>query len=183
MASSGFLKKSGLTPGKAVLIAFLSLVFVFVLVLQFGGNDAPTQQLARKTESEEDPETPRPTADVETNKHAEKIVPRREHKKWPPMEREKALQHDPFFTPQWSIVKSNGRPSKDLADQKERALASKRRAFEELSKKGVDAILLSTGGNVAIIGSKDVRVGDVLDGFRVAEINANGVVLEEHDPE
>jgi len=183
MASSEFLKKVGLTPGKAILIAVLTIVFVAVLVFQFSGDGASPPPASTNRVVTNKAVSPSTTAKMEMNKKPGVTTVKQKPRAWPRLDSESVGQHDPFLTPQWAIVKSDSGPSDAQIAEQRKALAEKQKAFEQLKNDGVDAILLSEGGNVAIIGSRDVRVGDVLNGFRVAEINANGVILEEYNPQ
>jgi hypothetical protein len=46
-----------------------------------------------------------------------------------------------------------------------------------IRREGVQAVFRGEGGNVAVIGDRCVRVGDMLEGFRVKAITIDGVVV------
>ena len=51
--------------------------------------------------------------------------------------------------------------------------------LHNLRKRGVDIVLISDETRAVMVGSRTLRVGDVLDGFIIAEINNDGIVLAE----
>jgi hypothetical protein len=68
-------------------------------------------------------------------------------------------------------------PSETAANETERL--QREQILGQLREKGVRAVIGSSRhGNAAVIGAETVRVGDVLAGFRVVEVEADGVVLE-----
>ena len=68
----------------------------------------------------------------------------------------------------------------DRAARLEAARAAREAALARLSKQGFKAFLAGRepDGNVGVIGKQTVRVGDVLDGFRVIAIEPGGIVVE-----
>ena len=53
----------------------------------------------------------------------------------------------------------------------------------ELRGDGVNLVVISEDGQVAKIGEKRIRVGDIIRGFRVVQIAADGIELVEHKTE
>jgi len=55
-------------------------------------------------------------------------------------------------------------------------------ALTALRSKGAAAVVRSERGAAAVIGNRVVRVGDVVEGYRVVSIDPQGIVLEPIDP-
>ena len=89
--------------------------------------------------------------------------------------------YDPFKVPSWSpaaamIVERSLREEGSVV-----SLSSEEEVEERASslrRAGVAMILVSSTGQMAKIGDQTVQVGDEIDGFRVMEITAEGVVLQ-----
>jgi hypothetical protein len=75
------------------------------------------------------------------------------------------------------------RPEHDEDPRREELLrmrAAQAEALHGLRLEGVKAVVGSRrDGHVAVIGSQVVRVGDMLDGFRVVQIDPDGVIVEQ----
>jgi hypothetical protein len=92
---------------------------------------------------------------------------------------------DPFAAP-----RPAAEPAETPAETVESRAAQREQddAFlDQLHQEGVQAVIGSArNGRAALVGSRVVRVGDVLGGFRVVGIEPDGVVLErpadEHTP-
>ncbi len=98
---------------------------------------------------------------------------------WPEISLEEVRAHDPFAMP-WALGNDrDGSAGLEWEQESIRQLAEARRqALTALRKKGVAMVLQSGDVLVAVIGSDTVRIGDVLDGFKVVAIGPDGVMLE-----
>ena len=114
---------------------------------------------------------------------------------WPAITLANVVQHDPFAVPP-ALLRLTTAPGAGFEDTQgappkhskgtERAdrLSQLQERIETLKKRQVSALLRGSKGATAIIDSKVVHEGDLLeDGVRVVEIGPNGVVLEIEAPE
>lgn len=184
MADPGVKNKVGATKGKLVLIAVLAVVFVSVIVLQFTGTEEPP--VPQENADASDRSDTRPTENgtsVPTSPPDKGDVPKQD-RQWPKIALEEVLQHDPFALP--AALLPPARPSsantahevpdkvrrQELQRQREQALAA-------IREQGVQMVFLGKDGQVAIIGDRRVRIGDLFEGFRVTDIGSDGVTLSE----
>ncbi len=178
MAEAGWLDKIGATPGKLVLIAGLAVVLVAAIVLQIGGDSStpvstvrprPVRRSVRQPAAK-DQQPPQPPV-TETAK------------RWPTYTLESVIQHDPFAVsppfrfpdPIPTVKAGNGEIVVDEAAVRRREIVSK------LVLEGIDVIVVSDNKVAAVIGARQVEVGDVLEGFVVVHIDKNGVVLADQE--
>ncbi|MCH7726756.1 MAG: hypothetical protein IH991_09790 [Planctomycetes bacterium] len=201
-------KKSGITPGKLILIGVLAVVLVVVIVLQTGG-DTPTTKTNENGSNKNTVARRRKHARVPAQPPQASLTSPRQAIAWPVMTVEEVIAHDPFALPALptDVAESNLESSSEgsTADQnadtslarqeeerrlqieaalerqeyllaKHRALAQK---LGELKKKGVEMVFLGAGKPIARIGTQNVQVGDVIDGFRIVDIRMDGTVSVE----
>ena len=102
-----------------------------------------------------------------------RTTPPAEPKQWPQVSLDAALEHDPFAAPSLTAPPPQAAPAEPIAqeEQQESELLA-------LKQDGVTMILRDAGGIVATVGNRKLRVGDVIDGYRVVAIELDGVVLE-----
>jgi len=186
-----------------VLVGVLALIFVVVLLIQFGG-DTPAEGRGDSTRRAASARSARRThagpaaasiADG-AGRAGRTIAPaslRRSAgpaRPWPVVSLEQAVRYDPFATPAPFIARAAAAEQQQQtraaaeaqrAEQQARANTDARRqeALETLRALGVSAVLSDGREHVALIGSQVVRVGDVVEGFRVVAIGPNGVLLGE----
>lgn len=179
----------GATPGKLVLIALLAVVFVVVVAVQFGGSSSAKQTCP--PEKHKAP-TSRPPAQIAPRDVQPSPRPRSAQNashQWPKSELNEVLGYDPFAAPasffdhQNSANSTGKRELDDGPSARQEELARQRaeqdQFLEQLRKDGVKAVVGSAvNGRAALIAAQTVRLGDVLGGFRVIAIEADGVVLE-----
>jgi len=169
--------KLGVTPGKLVLIAVLAVVLVVVLAVQFGGvlGARPSAGEDSDGDGPQPGSSDRPAAS-RASPGGEPAVEQDDPNPWPRLELADVSAYDPF-TLGVSAVQPAEPPAATTQRQRDRARQDQ--LLEQLQEQGVQAIVGSRrGGNVAVVGSEIVRVGDVLGELRVVAIEADGVVLE-----
>lgn len=180
----------GATPGKMALAAALTVVFVVVLIVQFGGTSETGEARRPKTAEGNPRPTPRPNRSAQTaQKSPSPPVRQLPTRTWPTLERAEVLRYDPFALPaafslhQPTVAASQGKHD-DEAARRQKELKQKQARRDQiiarLQQEGVKAVF--GGGSeatVAVVGTKTIRVGDKLEGFRVLAIGPNGVVLEQ----
>ncbi|MBI86024.1 MAG: hypothetical protein CMJ81_22740 [Planctomycetaceae bacterium] len=183
MAESVHPATSTLKVGQLALVTGLAVTLVMVLIYQFG----PRQQLVLK---------PRGPASLQTITEAESDTVRQgtsvgqeRAKGWPLLSLDTVLKHDPFalpplFLPAATISERNpAREQEQIvkAVEQNKLLQLEQRAklLQNLQQQGVEMVLINNKTRVAMVGSRTVQVGDVLDGFVITEIHNNGVVVEE----
>lgn len=180
MTSPAWKEKSGITPGKLALVALLAAIFGVTLWLQFaseGAEAAVAPQLNRRRGA---PQAAAPTAE-KPNAILAKSAAKRE---WPVVPLEEALQHDPFASlalPAPAALALKPSPSGEVQQPEEpepaALTASQREALERVRSLRMNAMILGPKGPVATIGTDLVRVGDVIEGFRVTKIDFTGITL------
>ena len=165
------------TPGKLALIAVLAVVLVVVLAVQFGGSlgAGPPRDADRDRESHR-PGPPGQLAVQAAQPSRDAGKGHDASRPWPKLELAEVSAHDPFAV-RTPVAKPPEPPATTAESEADRTQQDQ--LLEQLREQGVQAVIGgSRHGNAAVIGSQIVRVGDVLDGFRVVGIEADGVVLE-----
>lgn len=178
-------KKSSLTPAKGALIAILSRILVVVLVSQFAsgsGNTVPqsTRSIAKPKLTTANATQQKP---IQQNSVPQTPAPQ---DPWPRLSLDDVIQHDPFALPtSWqgeqrqriSTKAAHGNEVEDeiLREHEEQLLET----LSDLREQGVSLVVTGKHGKSAMIGSRRVEVGDMVSGFVVKDIQADGVILEE----
>jgi len=195
MPDSSGQPRTGTSPVKLGLACLLSVVFVVVLIVQFGGGaDVEGAGGADGDESDRPAASREPGSEV----HRPEVAAGTDRRggdpptiePWPEFQVEDVVKYDPFAMPA-AFSRYRDQAVQDKADHRQEATAADRqrerleelaeqdRRLTEMQQDGVKAVV--GGGNrakVAVIGSQTVRVGDELNGFRVIAIESDGVVLE-----
>ena len=181
MAEPEVKTKSAVTPGKLAMIAGLAVLLVIVLVVQLqpSGPAAPGEKISARPK-------PRGGSNAVTTNAAAVTTKRA---KWPVLSRDEVQQHNPFHVSAL-LAPTTSRADADQAGDARTAEAEDDEAarlreelLAELRGNGVNLIVLSEDGQVAKIGEKRIRVGDIIRGFRVVQIAADGIELVEHKTE
>ena len=138
----------------------------------------PAQRPPRSRPVQKQPAEPAKTVAVNAE-----IVPR---KLWPRIPVEEVLQHDPLKLPAFLAVNTGGSAvsehdqSSTQAQTRANAEAEMRQRHAKLTllqQQGVNVIVSGPHGTSAMIGARQVHVGDDIDGFVITEIRPDGVVL------
>ncbi len=183
MAESAHPATSTLKVGQLALVTGLSVILVIVLIYQFG----PQQQLVLKPRRPDSLQTI-PGAESDALRHGT-AVGQETAKGWPLLSLDTVLKHDPFdlppfFLPTATISERNpAREQEQIvkAGEQKKLLQLEQRAklLQNLQQQGVEMVLINNKTRVAMVGSRTVQVGDVLNGFVITEIHNNGIVVEE----
>ena len=189
----------------------LALIFVIVLIVQFG--TAGTSSKPVEATALAPPHIPRPAGAANDPADGGRRSPHEPSRAWPEFALATVLKHDPFApgaafaalqkAPQSadsatdvaarkakeSLQKAVQSADKLLdvatrrAEEARQKRADKERRLAQVHQESVRLIMgTDKKGFVAVVGDKTLRVGDRLHGFRVKEINADGVVLEDSQP-
>ncbi len=166
-----WLKKYGMTPGRAAIMAVLALALGVIWGPQLlsSGVDRPAVSAAP-------PRTAEPTASpVQAPLALPAIAGEKEAKRQslPQISAEEAGAYDPFAPPSWSPAAVSL-----LAGDAAGAIDNTAERFQAIRSRGVAMILVSPDGNAAQLGDRTLRVGDSIDGFEVVDITAEGVVFK-----
>ncbi len=184
-------ESSGTSPQKIAVAAVLTIIFVAVLVVQFGGTSSTEGANQQKgTAGGPTRDSRRRHVAGATQEPASLDAPERSTVPWPVCELADVLRHDPFAIPEEFVkhqdtASTTSRPNlqRDAVQRREELLrkkAQREQALADLQRQGVLAVLGGgSEGNVAIVGSRTVRVGDEFSGVRVVAIEADGVVLDQ----
>jgi hypothetical protein len=182
----------GASRGKLALAGVLAVVFVGVLLFQFGGvftaSPAPSSRPSPPARGGDAASEPREAVvAVSTSASAENKQPPRPE--WPRMSIEQALASDPFaVSPALALLlgpepEPSDEPTPSTLNEAEQLRAARlQETLGQLRTHGVSLIFDDGRGPVATVGDRMLRVGDVIGGFRVVDITvAEGVVLEAVD--
>jgi len=180
MADTTKKMQMGATPGKLALIGVLAVVFVAVLVMQFGDN-----QGAGDAGEELAVVNPGPAA-AGASPVRLPPVEKPGDRVWPTFSREEVAAFDPFaLSPKLGLAVEGAAfvpATRPLTAEQQREIAQqhveRQEALAGLLSQGVSMLFQDKDGLVATIGDRTVRVGDVIDGFRVVTIGPTGIVLE-----
>lgn len=184
MADKGWIKQLGVTPGRLSIVVLLAIALVAVLLFQIGGPSAPASMSQCSGEPHGKPRLPetRPSsvAGVQT------IRPCPETMLTPKIALEDVIRHDPFalsgkLAQLASTSTSESKSTKDLHGQPEDRKQRVNQAMSTLRNKGVRMVFLGESEQLAIVGDRPVRVGDVLEGLQVISITSRGIMLSERD--
>lgn len=184
MAESNWRARIGATPGKLALVVLMAVIFVYVLIIQFGGEEATAvaPREARPANLRRQSRLPA-AATLETSEDAQ-TGPAHAKKPWPQFTKVEIVGHDPFALPDslaMPIASASSIAQESSAEdwRRDEHEQKRRQTLAELKKKGVNVVVLGERVQAATIGGRTVRVGEVVDGFRVTEIRRDGVVLVE----
>ena len=156
------LEKMGVTPSKLALVVVLSVVLVAVIVMQLPDESTtPSVVSDRSSSSQKKLKPVKPEVATESStKQMRTDLP-----SWPKVTLAQALVADPFKAPDWAVPVKAERPEGegDLA---------------ELQEQGVSIVVITSDFKSARIGDQKVQVGDVLEGYRITDITADGILLD-----
>lgn len=195
MTPQNLLTKSGATPAKLALVAVLAVSLIVVLMVQFGSGadetvaagDAKQSPSAKqnRTTATKPPAAPAKTAS-ETGVRQRCV--------WPSIEPDEVAAFNPFVLPESLAATVPAEQVDEIAKQADEArlveeerkrreqLRQRREAvLSELKGQGAHVVVMSDKGPIAIVGDRRLRVGDTIEGLRVKDINASGVILEQID--
>lgn len=182
MADAGLASKLGATPGKLVVVALLATGLVAVVLFQVGGSSAPADTRAepsgvRATRPPAEPDSPAaPTASPAPSEAPSAPLPR--------ITFEEASAYDPF-APAPALAELVAARAAELnrleADGNQPDGRSRRidQTVAALRDTGVHMVLLGQDEELAIVGDRTVRVGDVMGELEVIAIHPEGITLSD----
>jgi hypothetical protein len=180
--------KFGASPGRLVVVFVLAVVLAVVLYMQFGTSETPTDTTA-------DQHRPTPTVRAPQTANSAKGATKPDGaplaakaRTWPTIALEEVQRHNPFRLPpslvpdvEPSVAAQQNVSASPSEDEPRVSQFQQRRddAFASLRDEGITLVVLGERERVVTIGTRDLRVGDIVDGFKVSEIGPGGVVLVE----
>jgi hypothetical protein len=182
-----------LTRGKLALIISLVIAIAGVLFFQLRG---PASLRSLTDSSVNRPENARRPSRQPTGPATAEPQPESATSAWPLMGLKQASEFDPFAVPALVAARTTEQrigprlgndPATSVADaaagpddqpQVDPADELRRQRIQAFLEQGVSAVIAQGNDRIALIGNRELRVGDVLDGFRVAAIRTDGVELE-----
>ena len=167
MSQQKRLEKIGATPGKLALIAVLACVLVFVIVSQLPSQNTPSQPSVKRKQNSAATAEQNDPPENNTVDQQNKVVRKQPAAPWPQLQMSDLLQTDPFKKPKWATQ------SNEALQQTQDAGVE----LAELQKQGASVVMITSKGKSATIGDRDVHVGDILKGYRITDITAQGIVL------
>ena len=184
------LESIGLTPGKAILIAVLLLIFIGVVVSNF--MPAETAPIA-KSENRKRPirKVANRTARGKVKQNESESSGSKKIKDWPSIDLDKAIAHDPFELPlelqppkteepKTAVKQQERDPEMDiqlLRERQRQVRKEKLEALKALQDSGAAIALVTPEEKLITYGNKKLRVGDKWEGFRIIEIRPDGSVV------
>ena len=185
MRNKKFISTAGVTPAKLILIGVLAVILIGVIVYQLSDStpapqSAQSEDRGQSGESKPAQSPTNPSAPAMTATSASNSAQRA----WPVRPLENVLAYDPFAPPLWTGLRGelDGADDVSTADGTEDvSQAAKWQLLADLQTQGVSLVMISGGDRLAKIGETELREGDLVGGFVVQEINANGVVLVEYE--
>jgi len=182
-------KPSGaLSLGKVALVGVLSVVFLVLIVSQFGGQKRGNRRRPVSRQSAEEPAAPTSSSASTAPASEEK----RAETSWPTFNVADVVSSNPFMLPEVLVPRRETAQtltsSSALGEAEATVLAFESAELREMRRqqaefmaglraKGVDMILRSPRGSVARVGELSLRVGDIHEGLRVEEIGKDGVIF------
>ncbi|WP_425397158.1 hypothetical protein [Aeoliella sp.] len=164
-----WMKRVGATPGKLALIGVLAAILGYVVLSQLPSGGSSSAESAPSS-----PRLPRSAAKANSNKSKTPVA---ERQAWPKPNLEQAVASDPFARPQWAQV-AQAEPAETAAsDRPMTAQAAESQALAKLRAEGAAVIVVLDGKPLALVGERQIRIGDRLEGFYVQDITESGIVL------
>lgn len=193
-SSDNGVAKTGVTPGKLLAIVFLSITLVVILIVQYSGSETePTISLIRP---ETQPVSSTKAGQANSSKTEDSAIDPsvKAFHRWPKVLRHQAQAFNPFVMKRHlgnsvEQTEPRGNPTEQQnteayaeLDQEpgttiEQHRAARRQALDELLNSRVGMLVVSGSNSRALINNHLIRVGDVIDGFVVTEIRADGVLF------
>jgi hypothetical protein len=186
-----WIKKTGLTPGKAALMVVLAVVLIGVLYHQLGGSSTkPPVAAAQPTDA---PESNGGRKQTNAKRSPPATATARKNTTfrggWQSPSMATVVKYDPFARPALfpkpplpdeagALARNEASTREDVLAQRA-ALAAEREQTQSqltgLRQQGVQVIIKRNNQYVAIVGEQEVHVGDQLNGFTVTAIDADNV--------
>ena len=169
------LDRFGATPGKLAIVGALVIVLLVVVVPQFWVGEShhlSPRQVSTSQSSASSQQTIQQQTETQQEQSTSEPKQRKEPSHWPEFDLSQTLSSDPFAMPEWAVPES--REASDT-DNKPSLLA-------DLQKQGVSIVVIASGEKTAKIGEQSVRVGDVLEGYRITDITPQGILLDKLEP-
>jgi hypothetical protein len=172
-----------------IVVAVLVVILIVVLVVQFAGGAATSSHDGGNPAAGSQARQPSNPSAQERRKRTDAHG---SSDPWLPISLERVIGYDPFRTPDAptedesldsspddEVEDEEDVDEEDAAALREQIEAARLAALAALTKRGVGAFLSGgKDGDVAVIGDRTVRAGDVIDGFRVIAIGPDGMVVE-----
>ena len=168
MTTASFLNSTAVSPRQMVLIGVLGVILIGVIAYEFLPSSAESVTL-----------TPRRSVASGTSVAASGTVPATLAPEWPSISVETVVSHNPFrLDARWLAppVEEVLPEAADTDPHPSEPLAAKP-VLSPVVHERVSWVLLQKGHEMAGLGDRTVRVGDIVSGYRVSAITADGIVL------
>lgn len=153
----------------------LTLIGVWAPVLMGSGAGGAAPEQAASSPSGDS--RPRITDAEPASDSAVKVEP------WPDMTLEQATAFDPLAEPQWvarlrvALQKSQSKTGSNSQ------LPDPDQTLRSLREEGASMVMIAGSQKSAIVGKKTLRIGDLVNGFPVVDIDSSGVQLGDYQGE
>jgi hypothetical protein len=180
--------KGRVTPSQWLTVGVLAMIFVVVLIVQFGSAGASSQPIDATIAPVPNSRRPPTVSHAADSQGASgRRPPPKLDRAWPGFTLSTVLEYDPFaqtasLASIQAGIQQGSKPGDSAARQSEDAekkRSEREQALAQVRREVVRTVVGTDKGFVAVVGTKTIRVGDRLHGFRVKEITRDGVVLED----
>lgn len=177
----------GATPGKLATVAVLAAILAAVVWTQSGADAITAPSVASRVDepniAARSRRVPRPTAVKPAAAPSDQAGRTSAAKPRPTLriDLEKTLEFDLFAVPPKMIAaRSAASPDADKADEQALEQARQRElALNAIRSGGVQMIFDDGHEKKAVLGNRVLRVGDMVEGFRISNISLQGITLSE----
>lgn len=159
-------QRAGVTPGRLVLMGVLAVTLAYVLISQL-----PVRQpTTHATPSRAEKDSVQATAQTVTQPSTAAAKP------WPAVNLAVVEAHDPFARPGWAgLPVAEAQPGSASDDMNNPTRA--RNVLDQLMAAGTNAIVIVDDERLALIGERQIRIGDRVEGLTVTDITEAGIIL------
>lgn len=170
------------TRSQLLTMVVLGVSLIVVLVVQFGGDSSVPKREEIKNGSPRTISAAQAAAPKRTpaTGQSNKATASTAGEPWPKFTAATASQYDPFIVPE-PLVRRIAGSAKDAGARKQDNATAKRATnaanVAALRSKGTSAVVHTDHGAMAVLGNRVVRVGDMVEGYRVETIDLQGIVL------
>ena len=188
-----FVERIGLTPSKGILIIVFFVSTVVAIIVQLPPSTAQNTQQGLVTDKVVDRQSSLKIVETHAVSSQSRMIPSGQtsglisEQSWPKIAKERVASFDPFAFP--AFMEKSETEVRKVVDAAEREVApevasrelERKEFITDLSKQGVGMLIAVDDEFLAVINGETYRVGDTVQGFRLAEITKNGIVLESSD--
>jgi len=174
MTEQTWMQKTGATPAKLALTGVLAVILAVVIWSQ-GSSPDSTSVATSSRSSAHQTSTEKTQPRTKAPKVADQQSPvTSSGPRWQELPLEAITAHDPLRVPPW--YRQN---DQEEGEAKSGTLLDAQELVEKLQQETSRIVIVTGDEKVAQFGEVEIRVGDMIQGFRVTEITTDGIVFSE----